>query len=121
MGVGTGRNTGRDVGAGVSRNTGSSRRGTGPQRGYATGNLSEREKKRRQSERKKAKRRQRMGCCFLLFLLAAAVIGSAFTLYMNSYKGFVARGDEARKAGEYNRAIDFYEKAVKKDESKAEA
>lgn len=121
IGVGTGRNTSRDVGVGVSRNTGSSRRGTGPQRGYATGNLSEREKKRRQSERKKAKRRQRMGCCFLLFLLAAAVIGSAFTLYMNSYKGFVARGDEARKAGEYNRAIDFYEKAVKKDESKAEA
>lgn len=116
---GVNRSTSRDMG--VSRNTGSNRRDTGFQRGNTTGNLSERERKRRQAERKKAKRRQRMGCFFLIFLLLAALAGSGITLYLNSYTGFVVRGDEARKAGEYNKAIDFYEKAVKKDESKAEA
>lgn len=118
-GRGVNRSTSRDMG--VSRNTGSNRRDTGFQRGNTTGNLPERERKRRQAERKKAKRRQRMGCFFLIFLLLAALAGSGITLYLNSYTGFVARGDEARKAGEYNKAIDFYEKAVKKDESKAEA
>ncbi len=126
LGRGTGRNmgsTGRDMKASLSRNTGSNgaRRNTGYQRKDITGNLSERERKRRQAERKKAKRRQRMGCFFLLFLLLASIVGCGIILYMNSYKGFIMRGDKARQAGEFNTAIDFYEKAIRKDESKAEA
>ena len=122
-GGGVNRSTSRDMGAGAGRNTGNNagRRNTGSQRMNTTGNLSERERKRRQMERKKAKRRQRMGCFFLIFLLLAALVGCGITLYMNSYKGFVARGDKARQAGEYNRAIDFYEKAIDKDGTKAEA
>ncbi len=120
-GGGASRSTSRDVrgtGGGVSRNTG---RNAGLQRGSTTGNMSERERKRRQAERKKAKRRMRLGCLFMILLLMAAVAGSGITLYMNSYKGFVNRGNRALKSGAYNEAIDFFERAIRKDEAKADA
>ena len=113
---GTGRNTGgvsrstsRDVRGGTGRNTGGVSRSTsrdvrgGTGRNYAE-NPQDRERKRRQAERRKAKRRMRMGCFFMIFLLIAAIIGSGVTLYMNSYKGFVDRGNKALRAGAYNEA-----------------
>ncbi len=130
---GTGRNTGgvsrstsRDVRGGTGRNTGGVSRSTsrdvrgGTGRNYAE-NPQDRERKRRQAERRKAKRRMRMGCFFMIFLLIAAIIGSGVTLYMNSYKGFVDRGNKALRAGAYNEAVDFFERAIRKDETKADA
>ncbi len=119
---GAGRGTSRDMRGGTGRNTGNTnRRNTGPQRGNATGNMSEREKKRRQAERKKALRRKRMGCVFVVLILIAAAAAAGFYLYLNSYKGIVGRGNKALAAGEYNEAIDCFERAVRKDETKADA
>ena len=130
---GTGRNTGgvsrstsRDVRGGTGRNTGGLNRSTSRDvRGNAgrnyTENLQERERKRRQAERRKARRRMRLGCLFMIFILLAAIIGSGITLYMNSYKGFVDRGNKSLRAGAYNEAIDFFERAIQKDETKADA
>lgn len=118
----TGRGTSRDMRGQTGRNTGNTgRRNTGSQRGNATGNMSEREKKRRQAERKKAVRRKRAGCALVVLFLIAAIAGAGFYLYLNSYKGIVDKGNKALAAGEYNRAIDLFERAVKKDGTKAAA
>lgn len=111
---GAGRSTSRDVRGGVSRNTGS-------RRGNGTENIPERERKRRQAERKKAKRRRRMGCLFVIFLMIAAIAGGVGYLYMNSYQGIVSRGNKALKAGELNQAIAYFERGIKKDETKKDA
>ncbi len=111
---GAGRSTSRDVRGGVSRNTGT-------RRGNGTENMSERERKRRQAGRKKAKRRKRMGCLFILLLIIAAAAGGGVFLYRNTYVGIVRRGNQALKAGELNRAIDCFESAIRKDESKKDA
>ena len=111
---GAGRSTSRDVRGGVSRNT-SSRRVNG------TENMSERDRKRRQAERKKAKKRKRMGCLFVIFLMIAAVAGGVFYLYRNSYQGIISRGNQALKAGELNQAIAYFERGIKKDETKKDA
>ena len=111
---GAGRSTSRDMRGGVSRNTGN-RRGTG------TENMAERDRKRRQAERKKAKRRKRTGCLFILLLIIAAFASGGVFLYRNTYVGIVSRGNQALKAGELNRAIDCFESAIRKDESKKEA
>ena len=108
------RSTSRDVRGGVSRNT-SSRRVNG------TENMSERDRKRRQAERKKAKKRKRMGCLFVIFLMIAAVAGGVFYLYRNSYQGIISRGNQALKAGELNQAIAYFERGIKKDETKKDA
>ena len=120
--TGAGRSTSRDVRgntAGAGRSTSRDVRGNTGRNN--TGNMQERERRRRQAERKKAKRRMRMGCFFMIFLLAAAIIGSGVTLYMNSYKGFIDRGNRSLKAGAYNEAIGYFEKAIRKDEGKADA
>lgn len=109
-----GRSTSRDVRGGVNRNTGS-------RRSYGTENMSERDRKRRQAERKKAKRRKRMGCLFVIFLIVAAIAGGAFYLYTNSYQGIVSKGNKALKAGELNQAIAYFERGIKKDETKKDA
>lgn len=123
---GVSRSTSRDVRGGTGRNTGGASRSTSRDvrgntgRSYAE-NPQDRERKRRKAERRKAKRRMRMGCFFMIFLLFAAIIGSGVTLYMNSYKGFVDRGNKALRAGAYNEAVDFFERAIRKDETKADA
>ncbi len=121
---GVSRNTSRNTGGGASRSTSRDVRGNTGRRN--TGNLTEQERKRRQAERKKAERRKakrriRMGCFFMIFLLLAAIVGSGITLYLNSYKGFVDRGNKSLRAGAYNEAIDFFERAIRKDETKADA
>ena len=118
------RSTGRDMGGAgrsTSRDVRGASRNTGPRRGYATENMSERDRKRRQAERKKAKRRKRMGCLFVLFLIIAAIGGSSFYLYTNSYQGIVNRGNKALKAGELNQAIAYFERGIRKDETKKDA
>lgn len=118
----SGRGTSRDMRSQTGRNTGNTgRRNTGYQRGNTTGNMSEREKKRRQAERKKAIRRKRTGCILVVLFLIAVLVGGGFYLYLNTYKGIVMKGNKALAAGDYNEAIDLFERAVKKDETKAAA
>ncbi len=122
---GVGRSTSRDMRNGVSRSTsrdmGGVSRNTGPRRGSATENMSERDRKRRQAERKKAKRRKRMGCLLILLLIIAAASGGAVYLYLNSYQGIISRGNKALKAGELNQAIAYFERGIRKDETKEDA
>jgi len=120
----TGRTSGRNAGRTYGRNTGNTtrRRNTDLQRGNTSRNLSEREKKRRQAERKKALRRKRRRCILLImlvFLLAAVGIGIA--VYQMSYKGIVGKGNKALESKEYNAAIEYFEKASDKDNTKADA
>lgn len=106
-----GRNTGRASGRNTGRNTGRTSR-----------NLSEREKKRRQAERKKALRRKRRRCILLIMLLLILVaVGIGIALYHMSYKGIVNKGNKALESKEYNAAIEYFEKASDKDNTKAEA
>lgn len=120
----SGYTSGRNTDRVSSRNTGNTarRRNTDLQRGNTSRNLSEREKKRRRAERKKALRRKRRRCVLLIMLLLIlAAVGIGIAFYQMSYKGIVGKGNKALESKEYNVAIEYFEKAAEKDNTRADA
>lgn len=130
----TGRTSGRDTGRAYGRDTGRTSRSSGTASGKSTGrsagrntgntsrNQAERDKRRRQIERKKALRRKRRRCVLLILLLIVLVaVGISVALYQTSYTGIVNKGNKALESKEYNAAIEYFEKAAGKDETKADA
>ena len=85
-------------------------------------NQSERERKRRQAEKKKAMRRKRRRLVLGMMLLFLLVIGVLiFVLYQNSYTGQVKKGNKAALEQNYDEAIAYYQKAMKKAPERPEA
>lgn len=108
---------------GTSRRRTSDMRNTSRRRNTDTKkDISDRERRRRQAERRKAmlrKKRRRM-----LLILAAvflAVAAACVILYQNSYNGIVGKGYKAIKSQEYDKAAACFQKAISKNEKKADA
>lgn len=110
--AGSVRQTGRMSADSVRQNTGSMRQG----RSEAE------EKKRQQIARKKrlAKKRRKRA---LIILLSFAILAGAsgFVMYQNSYAGQMSKGNQALQSGEYTAAENHFNKAISKNNKKAEA
>lgn len=75
----------------------------------------EAEYRRRKMEHKRRKRkRQRNVTLAFMLLIVFAIIGVSYYLYCNSYAGLVKSGSSRTISGEYESAIEYYEKAIKK-------
>ena len=125
----TGRNTTgniRQTGRGTTGNMRQTRPDTGSIRRQTTGNLRQRseaeEKRRQQIARKKRlakKRRQRALIIILLLIILGGVLGFAY--YQNSYEGQIRKGNQALQSSDYSLAETYYNKAISKNNKKAEA
>ncbi len=81
-----------------------------------------RERQRRQAEKRKAMRRKkRRRLIVVILILLAAAAGFGILLYQNSYKGIVNKGYQAIKAQEYEKAAEYFQKAIAKKGDRAEA
>lgn len=84
-------------------------------------NLAE-HRRRQQAERKKRlirRRRKLIIAMLLVVLLIGGLLGLLF--YQNSYSGRVRKGYEALQAKEYDRAEDYFNRAIGKNSRRAEA
>lgn len=124
-----GRNTTGNMRQAGRNNTGNMRQArpdTGSIRRQTTGSIRQRseaeEKRRQQIARKKRlakKRRQRALIVVLLLIILAGVLG--FVYYQNSYEGQIRKGNQALQSSDYSLAETYYNKAIAKNNKKAEA
>lgn len=112
----------RGQGSGQRKTTGNVR-GTSRNKDANTAarTAAERERRRRQAEKKKAmlKRKRRR----LLLAIAGVIVLIAvvcIVMYQNSYKGFINKGYKAAESKEYEKAVSCFEKAISKDQKKAD-
>ncbi|MCI8835246.1 MAG: tetratricopeptide repeat protein [Ruminococcus sp.] len=111
----------------MRQNNGEIRRSTGAVRG-GTGNVRQNTgevrtgDRRSQAVRKKraAKRRLKRFMIGFLFLLILCAGGGLF-VYQNSYAGILAKGQSAFHAGEYSAAEKYFNRAIERDNKKADA
>lgn len=104
----TGRTTSRTTGRTATRTTGRQ--------------MSERERRRRQAERRKAIRRRKRKRALLIIgglLLIILIVGIA--AYQTSYIGMINKGNKNLNNKDYNLAESYFEKALSKDEKRADA
>lgn len=104
----TGRTTSRTTGRTVAKTTGRQ--------------MSERERRRRQAERRKAIRRKKRKRALLIIgglLLIILIVGIA--AYQTSYIGMINKGNKNLNNKDYNLAESYFEKALSKDEKRADA
>ena len=104
----TGRTTSRTTGRTVAKTTGRQ--------------MSERERRRRQAERRKAIRRRKRKRALLIIgglLLIILIVGIA--AYQTSYIGMINKGNKNLNNKDYNLAESYFEKALSKDEKRADA
>ncbi len=98
-----------------TRNTGNTKNTRNPKNNA-------RERQRRQAEKRKAMRRKkRRRLMAVILIILAAVVGFGILLYQNSYKGIINKGYQAIKAQEYEKAADYFQKAISKKGDRAEA
>ncbi len=93
---------------------------SGTRRGN-TAMMQEEAARRKQAERRKALKKKRRNVLLTLFLILAAVAGGVAALYFTSYAGIVYLGNRALGAGEYMKATDYFQKAISRDKTKADA
>lgn len=93
---------------------------SGTRRGN-TAMMQEETARRKQAERRKALKKKRRNVLLTLFLILAAVAGGVAALYFTSYAGIVYLGNRALGAGEYMKATDYFQKAISRDKTKADA
>ncbi len=93
---------------------------SGTRRGN-TAMMQEETARRKQAERRKALKKKRRNVLLTLFLIFAAAAGGVAALYFTSYAGIVYLGNRALGAGEYMKATDYFQKAISRDKTKADA
>lgn len=107
-------NSGRNTSKNVTRNTTS--------RNSASRTAAEREKRRRQAEKKKAVlKRKRRRLLLAIAGVIALIVVVCIVMYQNSYKGIINKGYKATESKEYEKAAAYFEKAISKDDKKADA
>jgi DNA-binding transcriptional activator of the SARP family len=78
--------------------------------------------RRKKIERQKAqKRRRKLTILAVLGILLALIITSCVVLYLNSYAGLVSKGNRFLKQQEYELAIEPFQRALSKNETKDQA
>lgn len=118
--TGNARDTSRNRDTNSGRNTSKNITKYTTSKNAAARTSTERER-RRQAEKKKAilKRKRRR----LLLTIAGVIILIAvvcIVMYQNSYKGIINKGYKAAESKEYEKAVSYFEKAISKDQKKAD-
>lgn len=112
-----GRNTGRNTS--VGRNT-SARRNTG--RNAMNAEAVERERRRRQAERRREMlKKKRRRVLLIILILLIGIAAGCIAMYQNSYEGIVSKGYRSIKNQEYGIAEDCFNRAIAKNDKKADA
>lgn len=117
------RRTGGGVrGTGNIRSTGSIRN-TGNVRQSRDQNLRSRDERRRQQQirKREAAKKRRRNLLITLFLLLVLIGLGIYVVYQNSYTGVMKKGYNALQSGDYAEAENYFNRAIVKDESRAEA
>lgn len=119
--TGNARDTSRNRDTNSGRNTSKNITKHTTSKNAAARTSTERERRRRQAEKKKAilKRKRRR----LLLTIAGVIILIAvvcIVMYQNSYKGIINKGYKAVERKEYEKAVSYFEKAISKDQKKAD-
>lgn len=98
------------------QNTGQMRRSSGDPEQDAY----ERRRQQRIRQREAAKKKRRKLLIVLFFLLVLIGVG-IYVGYQNSYTGVIKKGNEALQSGDYSAAQTYFNRAIVKDKSRAEA
>lgn len=127
---------------GSGRNTGRMRQGTGTGRmrqDSETGRMrsasengrnrqnqgaprrSPEERRRQQEKRLQAARRKRRNLLLFLLVMLVLIALGVYVIYQNSYTGVVRKGYRALQTDSYTEAENYFNRAITKDESRAEA
>ena len=127
---GSGRNTGRmrqGTGTGrmrqdseTGRMRGASENGRNRQNQGAPRRSPE-ERRRQQEKRLQAARRKRRNLLLFLFVMLVLIALGVYVIYQNSYTGVVRKGYRALQTDSYTEAENYFNRAITKDESRAEA
>lgn len=129
------QNRGGSRNTGGMRNTGRTSRSTGGMQNSGsprnTGNVRQsrdtagrqRDDRRRQQQIKKreAAKKRRRNLLITLFLLLVLIGVGIYVAYQNSYTGVMRKGYSALQSGDYEQAESYFNRAIVKDESRAEA
>lgn len=78
-------------------------------------------RRQRQQKRLEAARRKRRNLLITLFLLLAVIGAGIFLVYQNSYGSMINKGYQAIQSGDLGAAEEYFDRAVRKDESRPEA
>ena len=117
------RNTGSGSRTAAGTRSGGSARNTGNVRPNREQTGRQRDDRRRQQQLKKreAAKKRRRNLLITLFLLLALIGVGIYVAYQNSYTGVMKKGYSALQAGNYEQAESYFNRAIVKDKSRAEA
>ena len=117
------RNTGSGSRTAAGTRSGGSARNTGNVRPNREQTGRQRDDRRRQQQLKKreAAKKRRRNLLITLFLLLALIGVGIYVAYQNSYTGVMKKGYSAFQAGNYEQAESYFNRAIVKDKSRAEA
>ena len=117
------RNTGSGSRTAAGTRSGGSARNTGNVRPNREQTGRQRDDRRRQQQLKKreAAKKRRRNLLITLFLLLALIGVGIYVAYQNSYTGVMKKGYSALQAGKYEQAESYFNRAIVKDKSRAEA
>lgn len=79
------------------------------------------ERRRQQEKRLQAARRKRRNLLLFLFVMLVLIALGVYVIYQNSYTGVVRKGYRALQTDSYTEAENYFNRAITKDESRAEA
>ena len=117
------RNTGSGSRTAAGTRSGGFARNTGNVRPNREQTGRQRDDRRRQQQLKKreAAKKRRRNLLITLFLLLALIGVGIYVAYQNSYTGVMKKGYSALQAGNYEQAESYFNRAIVKDKSRAEA
>ena len=105
---------------GPRRSTGSMRRQPVDELRRQRENTSDMRRQRSQMRLEAAKRKRR-NLLITLFLLLALIVTGVYLVYQNSYTSMINKGYRSIQSGDYTAAAEYFDRAVRKDESRPEA
>lgn len=117
------RNTGSGSRTAAGTRSGGSARNTGnvrPNR-EQTGRQWDDRRRQQQLKKREAAKKRRRNLLITLFLLLALIGVGIYVAYQNSYTGVMKKGYSALQAGNYEQAESYFNRAIVKDKSRAEA
>lgn len=108
--------------SGARRNDDHKRQSTSYQNTEAIRRREAEERRRQKMLWKKKQKQKRIKMILLMFVFVLAVVGACgVMLYRNSYNGIVKKGYHSLQLGEYSAAKKYFNKAISKNQQKAEA
>ena len=112
----TSRSTGGVQSSGSPRNTGNVR-----QSRDTAGRQRDDRRRQQQIKKREAAKKRRRNLLITLFLLLVLIGVGIYVAYQNSYTGVMRKGYSALQSGDYEQAESYFNRAIVKDESRAEA